>query len=198
MPSPHNVRFMFLEVSNIPHSFWNAARSEAVWNLALRFKDTQTSLGWADQNTQTRRPHGAETACSSDLVHGALRSTKDRHTQRQADTQQETVSDSAISGLLCHPTPTTLKPRRMRASPQGCQGQSPWTVTAHRLQRAVKPLKRGSEGITCCLATFTSFLTRRNSSHQERFYSSVWCSLLARLFAAERCFTEMQMCQVVP
>lgn len=98
----------------------------------------------------------------------------------------------------CHPTPTTLKPRRMRASPQGCQGQSPWTVTAHRRQQEVKPLKRGSEGITCCLSTFTSFLTRRNSSHQERFYNSVWCSLLARIFAAERCFTEMQMCQVVP
>lgn len=56
--------------------------------------------------------------------------------------------------------------------------RAPGLLTAHRLQRAVKPLKRGWEGITCHLFTFTSFLTKRNSSHQKWFYNSVRCSLL--------------------
>lgn len=96
-----------------------------------------------------------------------------------------------------HPTPAPWSPGGWGIS-AGMSRTEPLTVTAHRLQRAVKPLKRGSEGITGCLSTFTSFLTRRNSSHQQRFYNSVWCSLFARIFAAERCFTEMQMCQVAP
>lgn len=59
---------------------------ESVWDLAPRLQDTETSSGWADQNTQTLRPimlrqFAVKTQCL--VTHGAPRTDP---SQRQAAT----------------------------------------------------------------------------------------------------------------
>lgn len=156
---------MFLEKQHSTQLL-NAAQSEAVWKLALRFKDTQTLL---DGQIRTPR-HGDPMVlrqCSSDLCMVPCRAPrtdtpKDKLTLNKRQCQTLPSLDS------CHPTPTTLKPRRMRASPQGCQGQSPWTVTAHRRQQGWSSEKRLRRHNVLSFRIY-QLLTRRNSSHQRDF-----------------------------
>lgn len=162
MPPLHNVRFMFLEVSNIPPLLLECSTvKESVWDLAPRFKDMETLSRWTDQNMQTWRPYCATTACSVDPVHGDPQGAKGRHPPKQGDSVR----------LLCHST-TEMQVGGVITGMSGTRPQNDNSV--HKLLRAGGPLKRGSQGIMCCLFARPSSLTRRNSSHQDWFYNPVW------------------------
>lgn len=113
---------------------------ESVWDLALRFKDMQNSSGWADQNTQTLRPYCAETVCSEDPVHVTRGAPRTDTPQDKLPPEQEAVSAFDVFRVLSlHPQ---IQPETQED--EGVSGQSPWTVmTAHRHQRAARPLNRG-------------------------------------------------------
>lgn len=97
------------------------------------------------------KTHYAKTVCSEDPVPGDPRSTKDRplsktscHLNRRK-CQTPMSLDSAVIPPPFHPEIQEDD----RVSTTTSRTQPPDNNAAHRLQRAGRPLNRGSEGILC-------------------------------------------------
>lgn len=111
---------------------------ESVWDLALRFKDSETLLGWADENTQAWGPSAVKTQYV--VIPGAPR------TDTPKDKLPPKTGDSVrLFRFLCYSTPPfhpeILEDVKGRApdlrQPTGCKGQWGLWKENQKVSRAI-------------------------------------------------------------
>lgn len=135
---------------------------ESVWDLALRFTNAKTLLGWADENTQALGPsYAQELAVKTQymVTHGALRTDALKH---------KLPPETEDSVRLCHSTP--LPPQ----NPRGRQGQSPWPITQPRDRKGQWGLWKEDQKALCAIVSqLRVFVQEEMTSTRNSFTTSI-------------------------